>query len=66
LPHVDFSGRILNNGGKWVEMIFPADPLYQNLLLSAEKKFWRRVKSDETPHWGAEPPMPGRRPWGST
>jgi hypothetical protein len=31
-------------------MTFPADPLYQNLLLSAEKKFWRRVRSDETAH----------------
>jgi hypothetical protein len=32
---------IITGGGKWVEMTIPADPLYQHLLLTAEKKFWR-------------------------
>ena len=37
----------------------PADPLYQHLLLTAEKKFWRCVESGETPHlFGVEPPRP--------
>jgi hypothetical protein len=38
-------------------MTIPADPLYQHLLLTAEKKFWRCVESGETPHsFGIEPP----------
>ena len=38
---------IINGGGKWVEITIPADPLYQHLLLTAEKKFWRCVESGE-------------------
>src|ERR1700731_782843 len=34
---------IINGGGKWVELTIPADSLYQHLLLTAEKKFWRCV-----------------------
>ena len=48
---------IITGGGKWVEMTIPADPLYQHLLLTAEKKFWRCVETGETPHlFGVEPP----------
>src|SRR6185369_6732215 len=37
----------------------PADPLYQHLLLTAEKKFWRCVETGEAPHlFGVEPPRP--------
>jgi hypothetical protein len=50
---------IITGGGKWVEMTIPADPLYQHLLLTAEKKFWRCLESGETPHlFGLEPPTP--------
>ena len=50
---------IITGGGKWVEMTIPADPLYQHLLLTAEKKFWHCVTSGETPHlFGVEPPRP--------
>jgi hypothetical protein len=50
---------IITGGGKWVEMSLPADPLYQHLLLTAEKKFWRCVESGEPPHlFGIEPPRP--------
>ena len=50
---------IITGGGKWVEMSIPADPLYQHLLLTAEKKFWRCVESGEPPHlFGIEPPRP--------
>ena len=50
---------IITGGGKWVEMTVPADPLYQHLLLTAEKKFWRCVENGETPHlFGVEPPRP--------
>ena len=36
---------IITGGGKWVEMTIPGDCLYQHLLLTAEKKFWRCVES---------------------
>jgi putative phage-type endonuclease len=40
---------IITGGGKWVEIKIPADSLYQHLLLTAEKKFWRCVESGEPP-----------------
>jgi hypothetical protein len=50
---------IITGGGKWVEMTIPADPLYQHLLLTAEKKFWRCVETGEIPSvFGIEPPRP--------
>ncbi len=50
---------IITGGGKWVELTICADPLYQHLLLTAEKKFWRCVIDGETPHlFGVEPPRP--------
>ena len=50
---------IITGGGKWVEMTIHADPLYQHLLLTAEKKFWRCVETGETPRlFGVEPPRP--------
>jgi predicted phage-related endonuclease len=50
---------IITGGGKWVEMTVPADPLYQHLLLTAERKFWRCVQSGEPPHlFGVDPPRP--------
>jgi predicted phage-related endonuclease len=50
---------IITGGGKWVEITVPADPLYQHLLLTAEKKFWRCVETGEIPHlFGVEPPRP--------
>ena len=50
---------IITGGGKWVEMPVHADPLYQHLLLTAEKKFWRCVMSGEHPRlFGVEPPRP--------
>jgi len=50
---------IITGGGKWVEMTIPADPLYQHLLLTAEKKFWRCVETGEPPRlFGVEPPRP--------
>jgi predicted phage-related endonuclease len=50
---------IITGGGKWVEMTIPADPLYQHLLLTAERKFWRCVQNGEPPRlFGIEPPRP--------
>ena len=49
---------IITGGGKWVEIKVTADSLYQHLLLTAEKKFWRCVESGEHPHlfFTVEPP----------
>ena len=50
---------IITGGGKWVEIAIAADPLYQHLLLTAEKKFWRCVQSGDRPHlFGVVPPKP--------
>jgi predicted phage-related endonuclease len=50
---------IITGGGKWVEIGISADPLYQHLLLTAEKKFWRSVENGEPPRlFGVEPPRP--------
>ncbi|UQR65394.1 YqaJ viral recombinase family protein [Bradyrhizobium sp. C-145] len=40
---------IITGGGKWIEITVHADPLYQHLLLTAEKKFWRCVQTGEPP-----------------
>jgi predicted phage-related endonuclease len=48
---------IITGGGRWVEIQISADPLYQHLLLTAEKKFWRCVESGEPPRlFGLESP----------
>jgi predicted phage-related endonuclease len=48
---------IITGGGKWVEISINADPLYQHLLLTAEKRFWRCVQTGEEPRpFGVEPP----------
>jgi predicted phage-related endonuclease len=50
---------IITGGGKWIEIEIAADPLYQRLLLTAEKKFWRCVESGEPPRlFGVEPTQP--------
>jgi hypothetical protein len=48
---------IITGGGKWVEILAHADPLYQHLIVTAERKFWRCVESGEPPRvFGVEPP----------
>jgi len=48
---------VITGGGKWVEITIAADPLYQHLLFTAEKKFWWCVESGGTPRlFGIEPP----------
>jgi hypothetical protein len=50
---------VITGGGKWVEITTHADPLYQHLLITAERKFWRCVESGEPPRlFGVEPPRP--------
>jgi predicted phage-related endonuclease len=50
---------IITGGGKWVEIKVHADPLYQHLIVTAERKFWRCVENGEAPTlFGVEPPKP--------
>ncbi len=50
---------VITGGGKWVEILAHADPLYQHLIVTAERKFWRCVESGEQPQlFGVEPPQP--------
>jgi predicted phage-related endonuclease len=48
---------IITGGGKWVEIKTHADSLYQHLIVTAERKFWRCVESGEPPTlFGVDPP----------
>jgi predicted phage-related endonuclease len=50
---------VITGGGKWVEIKTHADPLYQHLLITAERKFWRCVETGEPPRlFGVDPPKP--------
>ena len=50
---------VITGGGKWVEICTQADPLYQHLIVTAERKFWRCVENGEPPQlFGVEPPRP--------
>jgi predicted phage-related endonuclease len=50
---------IINGGDKWIELAIEADPIYQTILIAAEKAFWRAVKTGETPVlFDCEPPKP--------
>ena len=53
---------IITGGGKWVEITIAADPLYQHLLLTAEKKFWRcvQIRRDPSPVRGRAAPAADR------
>jgi hypothetical protein len=50
---------VITGGGKWMEIKVDADPLYQHLIITAERKFWRCVETGEPPRlFGVEPPRP--------
>ena len=50
---------VITGGGKWVGITTHADPLYQHLIVTAERKFWRCVESGEPPRlFGVDPPKP--------
>ncbi len=54
---------VITGGGKWVEITTHADPLYQHLIVTAERKFWRCVESGEPPTlFGVDPPKPRVEP----
>ena len=50
---------VITGGGKWIAIEAHADPLYQHLIVTAERKFWRCVETGEPPTlFGVEPPKP--------
>jgi predicted phage-related endonuclease len=50
---------VITGGGKWVEIKVNADPVYQHLVVTAERKFWRCVENGEPPVlFGVGPPQP--------
>src|SRR6516165_628892 len=50
---------IITGGGHWLQIKIAADPLYQHLLVTAERNFWRSVVTGELPRlFNAEPPRP--------
>jgi hypothetical protein len=53
---------VITGCGKWAEIATHADPLYQHLIVTAERKFRRCVQSGESPRlFGLEPPRPCAR-----
>jgi hypothetical protein len=52
---------IITGGAKWLEIKISADAVYQHLLLTAEKKFWRCVESGE--RWAWWPSKPADPRW---
>jgi hypothetical protein len=54
---------MITGTGKWVEILANADQLFQHLIVTAERKFWRRVESGKPPRpSGVEPPKPQPMP----
>ena len=50
---------IITGGGTWVELSIDADPIYQTILIAAERAFWQSVKNGEPPAlFDCEPPKP--------
>jgi predicted phage-related endonuclease len=50
---------IITGGGTWIELSVEADPIYQTILIAAEKAFWQAVKTGEPPTlFDCEPPKP--------
>jgi predicted phage-related endonuclease len=50
---------VITGGGKWLKITTYADPLYQHLIVTAERKFWRCVENGEPPTlFAVEPPKP--------
>jgi hypothetical protein len=50
---------VITGGGKWVEITTHADPLYQHLIVTAERKFWRCVENGDPPSlFWVDPPKP--------
>ena len=55
---------IITGGGRWVEIKTHADPLYQHLIVTAERKFWRLKLASPQPCSGSIRRSRGSRPYG--
>ena len=50
---------IITGGGSWIRLSVEADPIYQTILIAAEKAFWQSVRTGEPPAlFDCEPPKP--------
>ncbi len=49
---------IITGGGKWVEILAHADPLYQHLVVTAERKFGAASRPATPQLFGVDPPKP--------
>ncbi len=50
---------IITGGGSWIQLSVEADPIYQTILIAAEKAFWQSVRTGEPPAlFDCEPPKP--------
>jgi predicted phage-related endonuclease len=50
---------IITGGGSWIQLSVEADPIYQTILIAAEKAFWQSVKTGEPPAlFDCDPPKP--------
>ena len=50
---------IITGGGTWIELSVDADPIYQTILIAAEKAFWQSVRTGKPPAlFDCEPPRP--------
>ena len=50
---------IITGGGNWIQLSIEADPIFQTILVAAEKAFWRAVKTGEPPAlFDCESPKP--------
>jgi predicted phage-related endonuclease len=54
---------IITGGGTWIELSVDADPIYQTILIAAEKAFWQAVRTGKPPAlFDCEPPKPRIEP----
>jgi predicted phage-related endonuclease len=50
---------IITGAGNWIQLSIEADPIYQTILIAAEKAFWQSVRTGEPPAlFDCEPPKP--------
>ena len=55
LPTRQAALSVISGDGKWVEITANADPLYQHLIVTAERKFWRlRGETGKRPRGAAK------------
>jgi hypothetical protein len=59
LRHCKTSLPTRSRGGRFVEIKTTPDPVYQHLIVTAERRFWHCVETGDVPRlFGVEPPKP--------